>query len=260
METETTTEFEGSLQNFYNEFKEEVDRKFGNFKENLRKQKEELKLAFREKLIELQKSSNEMKELQHKSLSREGKTKEQIIEEARILKVQVEDLIKKMEILEKYAENIKNKGEYDLLTIKENEFQYKFDLSQQSFNPENHKAEIIEGDGEGSPAGKPISNACKVCRNIMKWGGYSYYTECHGKSTNCNTHYKYECNTCAVRYCTNCAFPPNVDQCGCGNQLTYTYAAYHCCDLCRASITNNCYRCSTCDFDVCDSCYSKRKK
>lgn len=259
MEVETN-QFEGSLQKFYNEFKGEIDGKFVDFKENIRKQKEELKLAFRKKLIELQKLSNEMKEVQNNSLNREGKTKENIIQEAKILKAQVENLIREMDKMEKYVDSIKNKGEYDLLTIKDNEFQYKFDLEQLSFGLKNQSAEIVEGEGEGSPAGKPLCNSCKACRNVMKWRGSSYYTECHGKSSNCNTHYRYECNTCAVRYCTNCAFPPNVDQCGCGKQLIYTSAAYHNCDLCRTSITNNCYRCSTCDFDVCESCYNKRKK
>jgi hypothetical protein len=255
METDNI-EFEGSLQTYYTEFSEEVKIKFDEFKLKLNKQKEELKTAFRAKLFEIQDMSSEVKETQRNiGNNTEGRTKEQIIEEAKTIKNQIESLIKKMETIENYAASLKDKNIHELINIKENDFCFILDLGFEKSSSENN-AEKFES--EESPAGKPLSNSCKTCRKILKWGAHSYSSTCTSSNI-CNTHYKYECNSCSVRFCTNCAYPPNIDTCGCGKTLSYISAAYHCCDLCRASISSNCYRCVSCDYDVCDQCYSKHK-
>lgn len=113
---------------------------------------------------------------------------------------------------------------------------------------------------EELPAHLCPKDRCKSCRTKLVYnkGCYQYYNNCNNTDI-CNTNYRYYCPTCAIRFCTQCVHPPKIEFCGCGNQLSIQNAPYHSCDICRESITDNCHRCSSCDYDVCFRCFDRIK-
>lgn len=107
-----------------------------------------------------------------------------------------------------------------------------------------------------------LADYCRLCKLKLTWNT-SPYSSLKNKcsfSEPCNTHYRYSCTPCEMKYCGACAFPPNPDICGCGKEMKKLHAAGHSCDICRTSINSECYRCASCDFDMCFSCYDNYKK
>lgn len=107
-----------------------------------------------------------------------------------------------------------------------------------------------------------LADYCRLCKKKLTWNTspYSSYTKKCSFSETCNTHFRYTCIPCEMKYCGACAFPPSPDICGCGKEMKKLYVSGHSCDMCRSSINGECYRCASCDFDMCFLCYDTYKK
>lgn len=241
-----TQELDPVMQEFFNNVETSINEKFENFKEKLESKKEELKEVFKNQLLEVNKKSSEVKALQE-SINSEDTDKAKLAEEAKKLRSEIEDLITRMEGVENSAANFKNKQLSEIINVKDDDFNLVLGIFGSA------SASVGE-----NPANSFKPNTCRQCKLALSWGA-SYLTN-HCSGNTCNSHYKYGCYTCNMSYCTQCSYPVNIEQCGCGATMVYTYAAYHSCDLCRSSIASNCWRCSTCDYDVCDTCWDKFKK
>lgn len=157
-----------------------------------------------------------------------------------ILNGKIDSLILKLELLDRYLNDV-DKDALKLILG-----------NTQSDTSETVKANInLKKD---HPAHYILSNVCRLCKELLEWQSTSYSNNC-SFSDNCNSHYKYGCRSCNMRYCTRCAYPPDPNICGCDKEMKITNAPYHSCDICRASIQNDCWRCSSCDFDICLLCY-----
>jgi len=136
------------------------------------------------------------------------------------------------------------------MEIKDDEFQPKWKIPDEDLNEEKWSE-------FKSPAGKPLKNTCKSCRNELIWGKsyLSNFCSCPGS----NKKYRYGCKRCRISYCTICCHPPNIKICGCDKELVRSNVYSHRCDLCRDSIYDSCLRCSYCDYDVCNECLEEYK-
>ena len=106
------------------------------------------------------------------------------------------------------------------------------------------------------------SNTCRTCNSKMVFKEHNFSTSCHNigaANPNCTSKHLYECLECSRGYCTNCAYPPNIDLCDCGTALSISSDYNHYCDLCNVQIFSSFRRCYSHDYDVCNSCYDKRK-
>jgi hypothetical protein len=231
---------------YFNEFQENLNKKFEIFNKKLENKKLQLENEFKSQLIEASTMNAEIGNTKNKLESTSPCVKSKLAEEAKFLRSKIELLINKMEYIENLAKEVKVKPMCEILKIDNDDFVLA-------------NSKIVEDNVKESPANSFKSNECRQCKLTLSWGE-SYLSKKCGFSNNCNTHYKYGCKSCNLSYCTNCAFPPDVYNCGCGKIMIYTSAPYHNCDLCRNQIISNCWRCSSCDFDICDTCYAKFKK
>lgn len=242
---EDDLQMETSLINYLKESKSVVEEKFKIYKSELIDAKERLKKEIFEKLYKLQLQNNEI-ESKQQSLANEKNSKEGS-EETRILKDQLDEIMNQIEKLEIYSDKLKDSKLNDILSIKEDRIELKSISKTEEIQEEKYNYAARQRD------------MCINCFRRMEFKAHYYYTSCTSGLNNCTGNTLYECTFCKRGYCTNCAYPPNIAFCGCGNQLVFDSSPFHSCDLCRASLTGQYRRCALHDYDVCNNCYNSKK-
>lgn len=159
-----------------------------------------------------------------------------------------------------------------LLLLNSQSTDFKLELTQQGNTNEKSNSKTNDGEKdflttllnntETLPAHLLLKNHCPECKSKLKWkdrnSSYNYTKHCINDG--CNENYKYVCEPCEILFCTKCAYPIILKQCGCGNQMEYLEKiSYHNCDLCTQSISSDVplWRCDSCDFDICIKCFEK---
>jgi hypothetical protein len=245
---QSTKEYQGTLEVFYKEMISELDKKYFFFSEKLNIQKENLKILFKKKLIDLVKLSTSIN-----TQSDEGKSKEELSKTANTLKQQILNLISNMESMETYVSQINTKKNDEFIQINENNFTLidtHFGISQKSAYNIDDKAEIND-------AFKNKSIECIYCSSQLVWGtNYDHFNKCT-ISNRCNSNYRYNCLSCLQRFCTNCKYPQNIQRCGCLEVLVNLQTWGQNCELCYGNIEHG-WKCWDCDYDICDTCYNTK--
>eukprot|EP00340_Litonotus_pictus_P001817 CAMPEP_0170519942 /NCGR_PEP_ID=MMETSP0209-20121228/5165_1 /TAXON_ID=665100 ORGANISM="Litonotus pictus, Strain P1" /NCGR_SAMPLE_ID=MMETSP0209 /ASSEMBLY_ACC=CAM_ASM_000301 /LENGTH=285 /DNA_ID=CAMNT_0010805943 /DNA_START=1 /DNA_END=858 /DNA_ORIENTATION=+ len=246
-----TTSLEPHLKEIYLKVKESVDSKAQKYVEKLESKKNDFQKYVFKDLFELDNMMNEIQKLEAKVKQGESSSideKKQLMKDSANLRQKIDRLTTKFEQVEKLPESIEKKKLCEILGMKGDEFKIGFTEEDVAVN-EEYPAHVI------------ISDICRLCKGKLKWtGSYSNHNQKCSFSDPCNSHFRYGCDKCLMKYCTNCAYPPNPKICGCGKDMVHTYVSYHSCDLCRASLNEECWRCSSCDFDLCDRCFDKIKQ
>lgn len=238
------------FQDIYKRISNALQDKVDNYKSKVNDQKSNyLKLVS----YELQKIDNDITSV----LEKEGKIrlenkmsisdKQDVKKESIKTREQIERVSHSLTLIKEFPTQVEKKKINDLLLIDGENFE---DLFLKGVNL-----------SEDTPANVVISDKCRQCKAKLVWGRDHY--SCSNKcsfSDPCNTHYRYSCQDCKMKYCTQCAYPHDPNTCGCGNEMKLQTMSYHSCDLCRLSISGEAWRCASCDFDICLTCYEKLAK
>lgn len=168
--------------------------------------------------------------------------KKEEIQELKNLRGRFDKLISNIETVKKIPELLEKYSISDILRFS--------DCNLSNSIPENIISPEIS-------ANSILSDTCVSCREKLIWNSSSYssYTKKCNLSKKCNNHFRYACNSCKIKYCTNCAFPPCPEYCGCTKKMEKLSVSGHVCDVCEKSLYETVYRCTSCDYDVCTSCF-----
>lgn len=256
MELESKNEIhDQSLKEIYESVSKEINSKVEDYFKGMNTQQSEYLDHIHEELLSLESQMEELEKYQTTAF----KPLEELTEDERLeiksksayIKRCIENISNKIIDVEKIPESIVSRNISEILNIKDGKFE-KLVFS----------TTIGKVISDEVPAHICLSNHCKQCKKQLSWGGYgtsgSYGNTCNF-SDNCNYKSKYCCNDCQLKFCTNCAYPPDPNYCGCGQLMSNIVLNFNNCDLCAQSIPHGtlAWRCTTCDFDICPTCYER---